>query len=144
MPRCDFRGYCLVMVLKDLLLVGAGGALGSMSRFAVSILMQPWLASTGFPWGTLTVNILGCFAIGWLFGPAGSAGALSRSGLLMAGAGFLGGFTTFSAFGYETVSLMRSGKVLLAGTNVLAQLVLGLAAAWIGVMVASNRSPGTL
>jgi len=64
--------------------------------------------------------------------------------LLLAGTGFLGGFTTFSAFGFETIGLLRSGKIGLAGANVAAQLLLGLAAAWIGVLVASSRSPGTL
>lgn len=132
------------MFIKDLLLVGLGGAAGSMCRYAISVLMHPLVVSSGFPWGTLVVNVAGCFCIGWLFGPAGTTPASQRLTLIMLGAGFLGGFTTFSAFGYETISLVRAGKVGLAGGNIAAQLVLGMLAAWLGVIAASNRSPGTL
>ncbi len=115
-----------------LLLVGAGGAVGAIARFGLGLLVQKvWAAA--FPLGTLLVNVLGCLAIGAL-APLleGDPPRLGEGGRLFLVVGFLGGFTTFSAFGFETWSLARrdlgAQALLYAG----ASLVLGLGAVWAG------------
>ncbi len=101
-----------------------------MARFVVARLMG---ATPGFPWATLTVNVAGSFAIGLAAGLAATTMSDTvRLGLVV---GFLGGFTTFSAFSAETVFLMRSGSAALGAVNVVGSVVAGLAAAWIGVLV---------
>jgi fluoride exporter len=110
--------------------VAIGGALGSVLRFWLGGLAQ----GTGrvFPWGTLAVNVAGCFVIGavsHLVEARGAAGPATRAFLLV---GLLGGFTTFSAFGNETLNLVRDGERLLAAGNVVANVGLGLLAVWAG------------
>jgi CrcB protein len=114
-----------------LLLVGTGGALGSMGRFAVVTLVQS-VAGTAFPYGTLVVNVLGCFAIGCLGGLVEVRASFGPEARAFLFAGILGGFTTFSAFAFETGALLRGAELGRALANVLAQNGLGLAAAWIG------------
>lgn len=127
-------------MLKEWLLVALGGAVGSMLRFGVSTALLSQTISKGFPFGTLAVNIIGSFSLGWLAIVKGS----DRLPVLLLGIGLLGGFTTFSAFSWETVSLIRSGKMGMAGLNVAAQIVFGLGAAAAGAALASSRLPGTL
>jgi CrcB protein len=116
--------------MRDVVLVGIGGGAGSMARVVVARLMG---ATPGFPWATLTVNVAGSFAIGLAAGLAATTMSDTvRLGLVV---GFLGGFTTFSAFSAETVFLMRSGSAALGAVNVVGSVVAGLAAAWIGVLV---------
>ena len=117
------------------LLVGAGGFAGSVLRYIVNREVQQLLASpTGFPYGVLAVNIAGCFIIGLLGGLAASHGwfnpASNTRALLFVG--FLGGFTTFSAFGFDTFNLMRDGALAQAFANVALQVCLGLGAVWAG------------
>lgn len=107
--------------------VGLGGALGSMTRYAVGLAVS----SSTFPYATLTVNVIGCFCIGLALPSAERAAALSPDLRLLLVVGFLGGFTTFSAFGYETLALLRSGAGL-ALLNVAANVVLGLLAVLLG------------
>ena len=114
------------------LLVGVGGALGSMARYGMGLA----LPSSGFPYATLTVNVIGCFCIGLALPAASRVEALSPELRLLVVVGFLGGFTTFSAFGHETVSLLRSGGGL-ALVNVAANVALGLAAVGLGRAIAS-------
>jgi CrcB protein len=117
------------------LLVGAGGFAGSVLRFALSGSVHRAVPFSGFPWGTLTVNVTGCLAIGFLAGLGDSRqlfSAETRTFLLI---GLLGGFTTFSTFGYETLALARDSEYLRAALNVAANVVVGLAAAWIGLVV---------
>ena len=109
------------------LLVGLGGALGSMARYGVGLA----LPSTGFPYATLAVNVIGCFCIGMAMPAAARLEALSPELRLLVVVGFLGGFTTFSAFGNETVALLRSGGGV-ALLNVAAHVGLGLAAVVLG------------
>jgi len=92
--------------------------------------------SPEFPWGTLLVNVTGCFAIGFLAALADERGPLGPTGRLFWMVGVLGGFTTFSTFGYETFALAREGSHALALGNTLAQIVLGLGAVWAGVVLA--------
>lgn len=115
-----------------LLLVGAGGFLGSVLRYLASGMVQSAARSASFPWGTLVVNATGCFAIGVLSHLAEARGLLSAEQRLFLITGLLGGYTTFSAYGNETFLLFREGEAALAVANALGQVTLGLAAVWAG------------
>jgi CrcB protein len=117
------------------LVVGAGGFLGASARYALGGLVYR-LASPSFPWATLLVNVSGCFAIGLLAVLAGERGPVGPTGRLFWMVGVLGGFTTFSSFGYETLSLAREGSYTLAAASAVGQVVLGLTAVWAGAVVA--------
>jgi len=120
--------------LADVGLVGLGGAIGSMSRYLVGVALTALLGPT-FPWGTLAVNVVGSFAAGALVGTADVRG-LATSTRLFAMTGFLGGFTTFSAFAAETVRLFEQQGAVSAGANVAANLLVGVGAAILGLVVA--------
>jgi CrcB protein len=111
------------METVKLLAIGLGGALGALARYGVSGLVQ---RGTAFPVGTLAVNVLGCFLIGALFERLGPG---ARQLVVV---GVLGGFTTFSAFGHETLELLRGGETRLALANVAANVVLGVGAVLLG------------
>ena len=117
------------------LLVAAGGALGAMARYALS----GWVsdATTGrFPYGTLAVNLIGCFIIGFFLTLALERFSWSAELRVFVTVGFLGAFTTFSTFSYETVELLRGGIYLTACLNMGANLLGCLAATSAGVMLA--------
>jgi CrcB protein len=92
--------------------------------------VQTWSRSIDFPYGTLAVNLIGCFLIGFLSQLAESRGVFTAESRTFVFIGILGGFTTFSAFGNETMNLWREGESLLAMANVAAHLLLGLGAVW--------------
>jgi CrcB protein len=119
-----------------LLLAGLGGFIGSSLRYAVSGYIQLSSKSIAFPYGTLAVNLIGCFAIGFLSQLAESRGLFTAETRTLIFIGVLGGFTTFSAFGNETINLWRDGENLLAAINVAAHLVLCLGAVWLSRAVA--------
>ncbi len=106
------------------------GALGSLARFAVSL----WVprAAGGFPWATLMVNVLGCMLFGLVWALAEERKLLTPAQRIWLSAGFLGGFTTFSSFGYETIEMVRQGEAVRAGVHVLAQNTLGPLAVLLG------------
>jgi len=89
-----------------------------------------------FPAGTLFVNVTGCFLIGLILGLSEERGGLSREARLLLVTGFLGSYTTFSAFGWETYSLARGDEVARAAANVVLSVVLGIAAVWMGASLA--------
>ena len=123
--------------LGKVLIVGAGGFVGSALRYVLGGLVQSAVAVSTFPYGTLFVNVSGCFVIGLLsqlFESHSAFGPDSRAFLLL---GVLGGYTTFSAFGNETVNLLRDGQPLAAGMNVGVQIVLGLLAVLLGRYMAN-------
>jgi CrcB protein len=108
-----------------------GGAVGSLSRWGLATAVHRWSASA-FPWGTFAVNVLGCLLFGFVAGlwedrPMGNPS--TRAFLMI---GFLGGFTTFSTFTWESFVLLRQSHIGKAMANVSAQVVLGLAALWLG------------
>ncbi|MCP3980946.1 MAG: fluoride efflux transporter CrcB [bacterium] len=115
-----------------ILLVGAGGFLGSVLRYGLSGLVHRWLPASSFPHGTLAVNLVGCLAIGLLGGIADSRQLIGPGLRLFLFLGLLGGFTTFSTFGYETHALARGSETTRALANVMLHVVLGLAAVWVG------------
>ncbi len=97
--------------MKQLILVFLGGGFGSIARFLLIKIMPN--ENTNFPWGTLTVNLLGCFLIGLIMGYVSRHSVESRSDLvLFLGIGICGGFTTFSAFAFENFSLFKSENYL--------------------------------
>ncbi len=97
--------------MQKLFLVGCGGFVGSVARYVIAGLVQRLTGSFTFPYGTLAVNLLGCFAIGALSGLFESRGVFSEPTRLFLLVGMLGGFTTFSTFVVETFSLLRDGEV---------------------------------
>lgn len=119
--------------------VGLGGACGAVLRFVVGGAVHRWMSSGGFPYGTLVVNLVGCFLIGWLIGLSEVRqlfGPSMRGFLLI---GFLGGFTTFSTFGYETFAFLREQQILLACVNVSVQVILGVALVALGYVLSMGR-----
>jgi CrcB protein len=112
--------------MMQVLLVALGGAVGSVARYGVGFAAARWLG-VAFPWGTLAVNIAGGLAMGLL--AARSGGDPMR---LLLGVGFLGGFTTFSAFSLETVRLMEHQPGL-AALYAAASLILSVGACWLGL-----------
>jgi len=107
--------------MRDLALVVAGSAVGGGLRWAIATRVAAWLPGR-FPWGTLAVNVLGCLAMGLLVALAGGGGRSATTMRLLLGTGLLGGFTTYSAFNAEVLSLAQSGRTALAATYVLATL----------------------
>jgi CrcB protein len=120
------------------LAIGAGGALGAMARHALNMTVQSRYSE--FPIGIFVINAVGCLAIGLLAGAVGSGRAvLSETGRLFLVVGVLGGFTTFSAFSLDTLMLARGGQTSLALANAIGQVVIGVAAVWIGFNAGSWR-----
>ena len=119
-----------------ILAVASGGALGAVLRYFLSGWAQI-LGGARFPWGTLAVNVLGSFVIGVLmaaFLEHATTSPVTRAFWVI---GVIGGFTTYSAFSYETVTLLSVGDWTAGGVNVLANLVLGVAAAFVGIRLGS-------
>ena len=122
--------------INEMLAVAIGGSIGSLARFLSSHYMSLWLGTT-FPWGTLVVNVLGSFLIGFVATLAFNKPGLIDPGMrLFLTSGFAGGFTTFSALAFETFALYQRGEIMLVLANVGGNLVLGLIAVVIGVMLA--------
>jgi len=113
--------------------IGAGSFIGGVSRYLLSQFVQVRFYSA-FPYGTLFVNILGCLLIGIVFGLS-ERGNMSPDWRLFLATGILGGFTTFSAFSNETVSMLRDGQFLPASIYIGASIVLGLLATIIGIFI---------
>ena len=117
------------------LAVMLGAALGGAARYAVASLIAARLV-TRFPWGTFVVNITGCFLIGLISTILAERVASPLTWSLFLVTGILGGYTTFSAFGWETVLLSRQGEHLYALANVVGSAIVGYAAVWLGVLLA--------
>jgi CrcB protein len=119
------------MRFADLALVGIGGAAGSVVRYLVSFALA---TPSGFPYGTLAVNVSGSFVAGVLVG-LGDARGLATPARLLVLTGFLGGYTTFSAFSVDTLRLAETQGPFVAGFNVVASVGIGLALAAVGLAV---------
>jgi len=114
--------------VKEILTVAAGGSVGAVARYLLAGGVERALRGSGFPGGTLVVNVVGCLALGALLGLTEERLELSHQARLFLTIGILGSFTTFSTFGYEAVELLRDGRVALAAAAVGGNVVLGLAA----------------
>ena len=121
------------MVAKLLWLSGAG-ALGTLARYGLAGLVQR-LHEGGFPWGTLVVNALGCFLFGIVWTLAEERLVIGGETRLIALVGFMGAFTTFSTYAFETSAMLRDAEWLLAAANVLSQTLLGILCFFLGAAV---------
>jgi fluoride exporter len=121
-------------------LVGIAGAAGAVSRYGVGLLAERSLGDH-FAFGTLMVNVLGCLALGFLLELDRGSTLVTHPVRMLLAVGFLGAFTTFSTFGYETLRYLQAGASHLALINVSANLVLGLGAVWLGYMSARLVMP---
>tara|TARA_R110000850_G_scaffold29258_1_gene80868 strand:+ start:1267 stop:1644 length:378 start_codon:yes stop_codon:yes gene_type:complete len=123
-------------MLKAVVSLMIGGSLGALSRWGLHYLIDArWGANTPFPWGILVVNVAGCFLFGWLFTLFENKQWFSDAIQLAVFTGFLGSFTTFSTFGWNTLELLRTGQAGLALINVGASVLLGLLAVWAGFLL---------
>lgn len=125
--------------LRPLLLVGAGGFVGSVGRYLVSGWVHRAVPFAGFPYGTLVVNVLGCLVIGLAGGVVESRQLFGPDLRIFLLIGVLGGFTTFSSFAYESLALARDAELARAFANVAGQVLLGLTAAWLGYALGAGR-----
>ncbi len=120
----------------QIILVGLGGFIGSSLRFAMSGWVQRMFPYSQFPYGTLSVNVLGCLLIGYLGGVAEQRQTLEAVTRLFLLVGVLGGFTTFSTFAYESLALAQDSLYFKMMLNVVLQVVIGFSAAWLGLIAA--------
>ena len=130
------------MSLYTCLIIMAGGALGTLARYLISVLAAP--ISGNLPWGTIIINITGSFIIG-LFGTLTLAHGrfpVSENMRLFVMIGLCGGYTTFSSFSLQTLDLIRSGAMMRAGVNIAASVVLCVAAVSVGHLIASYFNGG--
>jgi len=118
--------------------IALGSALGGVARFGCSSLVANWFGQT-FPWGTLLVNVLGSFVIGFFATLTGPDGRVLVPGdtrqFVMVG--LCGGYTTFSSFSLQTLTLVQDGEIARAGLNVAGSVVLCLASVWLGYVAAA-------
>ncbi len=122
--------------MRIVLLIGLGSFIGGILRYLLSQLIQN-KALTSFPYGTLTVNVLGCLLIGIVFGISERTGITDEWKLFLA-TGLLGGFTTFSAFSNESIAMIRDGQAGAALIYIGCSVLLGLLATYGGILVANN------
>ena len=119
-------------MIKNFLLVGLGGGVGSMARY----LCQKWFNENyphPFPWGTFAVNLIGCFNNGIIYAASEKTSVLSPQIRLLLITGFCGGFTTFSTFAFENMTLLRSGDTIYFLIYTIASVVLGIGGVFIGI-----------
>lgn len=124
------------MLLKNFLLVGLGGALGSMLRYGAYLLFP----LKDFPLATLLVNIIGSFVIGAVIAFSIKDETFLNNWKLFLATGICGGFTTFSAFSAENISLLQNQKYLLAVVYIITSVVTGIIAAWLGLKLITHNS----
>lgn len=122
--------------MLKIIFVGLGGFAGSVSRYLLAGWIQK-LLDKPYPYGTFTVNILGCLLIGLLAGLSQGKHYISPETRLLILVGFLGGFTTFSTFSSETFALLADGQMLTASINIAASIVFGLIAVWLGYTISN-------
>jgi len=117
-----------------LLLVGAGGFVGASARFLVALAL-PFIG-TGFPFGTLAVNLAGCLLIGFISELSVTSSLVSPELRLLIATGFCGGFTTFSSYMYEIMSLLRDGEIFYSTLYLFGSIVGGIICLYFGMQLA--------
>ena len=120
--------------MREIIYIAVAGGLGALGRYYMTGLAQR-LFGNGFPYGTLVVNLAGSFLLGFAMQISLSTSLIPHSLRTAFTLGFLGAFTTFSTFSYETLGYIENGAWLTAGTNILTNVVLGIVAAFLGILV---------
>lgn len=118
-------------MIRNILFVGIGGAIGSMARYGTYLLT----GNRSFPLGTFAVNIIGSFIIGIVLAAGLKNEAFAQNWKVFLAAGFCGGFTTFSAFTAENMQLLQNGKYMLCLVYIISSILLGITAAWLGFKI---------
>lgn len=121
-------------MIRTLVLIALGGGIGSIFRYLTSVIVQKYYASI-FPLATLITNVLGCFLIGLIVGLLEKNQMTNSDLKWFLITGFCGGYTTFSAFGYENISLMQSNHSGLAFVYIGVSIITGLFAVWLGLFL---------
>jgi len=119
----------------NLLIIGVGGFIGAILRYIISGFFYD-LYGNKFPYGTLAVNLIGCFALGFFITMAEGKFIISPQMRSFAAIGLLGAFTTFSTFSFETLVLLHDELYVSAFLNILISVIVGLLAVWIGIVLA--------
>lgn len=119
--------------MREILLVAAGGAIGAVLRYTIGLSITA-RTTPGFPWNTLAVNVAGAFLIGLLMALPLGEGVPGAAWRLFLATGILGGFTTFSALSFESITLIENGALLAGFANMFGSGVVGLVAAWLGLV----------
>lgn len=125
--------------MRQIVLVAAGGALGTVARYWLSGWTLHHTAEWRFPLSTFLVNVTGCFAVGVLGGLVVKHDFFSANYRLFLFTGLAGGFTTFSAFGLETFYLLRRNELLVASSYAASSVLVGLLVLWLGFLLVSSR-----
>ena len=118
--------------------MGAGGFVGSILRFTLTIVVQRSVPLSSFPYGTLCVNLLGCLTIGLLGGLVESRQLLNPELRLFLFIGVLGGFTTYSTFAFEGFEMLREGALVSALASIALHVLVGFPAVWLGYHLTSS------
>ena len=119
-------------MIRTLLLIGLGGGIGSMLRYLTSVIIQKYYTSV-FPLTTLVVNIIGCLLIGIIIGTLEKNQVTDSSMKWLLVTGFCGGYTTFSTFGYENITLLQNQHSGLAFLYIFTSVAIGLFSVWLGL-----------
>ena len=127
--------------MREIVLIAVSGAMGSVCRYLVSGWSYSLLGDR-FAYGTLVVNIIGCFLVGFIMEVGIISEAFSRATRIAITIGFLGAFTTFSTLGYETIRYIEDGAMWLAFANVASHIVLGGLAVWVGLIAGKSMLGG--
>jgi fluoride exporter len=135
------RGFLLekrkMKYLIQYLAIAAGGAVGAMARFLIASVCGQ-LFATDFPIGTMVINLSGSFFLGWFLTMAANRLIVSDTAKLAIATGFVGAYTTFSTYMFDSASLLKNGETNKALTNLLGSLILGMIAVWAGMRVAAK------
>lgn len=127
--------------MQQLILVGVGGAIGAVARWKLGGLVQHQTVDWRFPFATFAVNVTGCVIAGLLAGLVIKRDVFTPETRLFLFTGLLGGFTTFSAFGVETVHLLRRSEYAVASAYMMLSVIVGIAALWIALLAIPDERP---
>ena len=127
--------------LWNCLAIGGAGFFGALARYGVSVVVGRWFAATSFPIATLLINVSGSLFLGWFYTFILARYPQAETLRLAIATGFVGAYTTFSTYMYESDQLLAKGASLQAGIYLLGSIVLGLAGVWIGVRLGNWLTP---